>query len=172
MIRICKKSDFHTIFKIINDAAQTYKGVIPEDCWNEPYMPFEELKEEIEHGVVFWGWEHDTHLIGIMGIQDKGDVTLIRHAYVLTRLQKMGIGTKLLHHLENMAEKPILIGTWAAASWAISFYEKNGYTLTSEEEKNRLLKEYWSIPQRQVETSVVLARQTWSKGEYSTTAKD
>ena len=158
MIRICKKSDFHTIFKIINDAAQTYKGVIPEDCWNEPYMPFEELKEEIEHGVVFWGWERDTHLIGIMGIQDKGDVTLIRHAYVLTRLQKMGIGTKLLHHLENMAEKPILIGTWAAASWAISFYEKNGYTLTSEEEKNRLLKEYWSIPERQVETSVVLAR--------------
>ncbi len=172
MIRICKKSDFHTIFKIINDAAQTYKGVIPEDCWNEPYMPFEELKEEIEHGVVFWGWERDTHLIGIMGIQDKGDVTLIRHAYVLTRLQKMGIGTKLLHHLENMAEKPILIGTWAAASWAISFYEKNGYTLTSEEEKNRLLKEYWSIPERQVETSVVLARQTCNKGEYSITAKD
>ena len=145
MIRICKKSDFHTIFKIINDAAQTYKGVIPEDCWNEPYMPFEELKEEIEHGVVFWGWERDTHLIGIMGIQDKGDVTLIRHAYILTRFQKMGIGTKLLHHLENMAEKPILIGTWAAASWAISFYEKNGYTLTSEEEKNRLLKEL-SLP--------------------------
>jgi GNAT superfamily N-acetyltransferase len=172
MIRICNKLDFHTIFKIINDAAQIYKGVIPEDCWNEPYMPFEELKEEIEHGVVFWGWERDTHLIGIMGIQDKGDVTLIRHAYVLTRLQKMGIGTKLLHHLENMAEKPILIGTWAAASWAISFYEKNGYTLTSEEEKNRLLKEYWSIPERQVETSVVLASQTWNKGEYSATAKD
>ena len=172
MIRICNKLDFHTIFKIINDAAQIYKGVIPEDCWNEPYMQFEELKEEIEHGVVFWGWERDTHLIGIMGIQDKGDVTLIRHAYVLTRLQKMGIGTKLLHHLENMAEKPILIGTWAAASWAISFYEKNGYTLTSEEEKNRLLKEYWSIPERQVETSVVLASQIWNKGEYSATAKD
>jgi GNAT superfamily N-acetyltransferase len=123
-------------------------------------MPFEELKEEIENGVVFWGWERDTNLIGIMGIQDKSDVTLIRHAYVLTQHQKMGIATKLLHHFEDMAEKPIFIGTWAAASWAISFYEKNGYTLTSEEEKNRLLKKYWSIPDRQVETSVVLSRQS------------
>ena len=163
MIRECKESDFKTIFEIINDAAQAYKGVIPEDWWHEPYMPFEELGKEIEDGVVFWGLERDGQLLGVMGIQDKDDVTLIRHAYVKTQAQKMGIGTKLLQHLENLTEKPILIGTWAAASWAISFYEKNGYTLVSEEEKNFLLGKYWSIPERQVETSVVLANQTWNK---------
>ena len=161
MIRPCKESDFNTIFEIINDAAQAYKGVIPEDRWNEPYMSFEELRNEIKDGVVFWGWEHDGKLLGIMGIQHKEDVTLIRHSYVLTRAQKMGIGTKLLHFLENMTEKPVLIGTWVASHWAISFYEKNGYTLVSEEEKNRLLIKYWSIPKRQVETSVVLANHTW-----------
>jgi len=140
MIRECRESDFNTIFEIINDAAQAYKRVIPEDRWRQ--------------------------LLGVMGIQDKGDVTLIRHAYVWTRAQKTGIGTKLLQHLESMTEKPMLIGTWAAASWAISFYEKNGYTLVLEEEKNRLLRKYWSIPGRQVETSVVLANQTWSKAQH------
>jgi N-acetylglutamate synthase-like GNAT family acetyltransferase len=163
MIRECKKSDFKTISEIINDAAQAYKGVIPKDRWHEPYMPFEELKKEIEDGVIFWGLEQDGQLIGVMGIQDKGEVTLIRHAYVWTRVQKLGIGTRLLRHLESMTEKPILIGTWAAASWAISFYEKNGYILVSEEEKNLLLRKYWSIPERQVETSVVLANPTWNK---------
>ena len=157
MIRECKESDFNRIFEIINDAAQAYKGVIPADRWHEPYMPFEELMKEIENGVVFWGLVHDGQLLGVMGIQDKGDVTLIRHAYVWTRAQKLGIGTKLLHYLESLTVKPILIGTWKAASWAISFYEKNGYTLVSEEEKNYLLKKYWSIPERQVETSVVLS---------------
>ena len=165
MIRRCKESDFNTIFEIINDAAQAYKGAIPEDRWNEPYMPFEELMREIEDGVVFWGLEHDGQLLGVMGIQDKDDVTLIRHAYVRTRAQKMGIGAKLLQHLESMTENPVLIGTWAASLWAISFYEKNGYTLVSEEEKNRLLITYWSIPDRQVETSVVLANQTWFKAQ-------
>lgn len=163
MIRRCKESVFNTIFEIINDAAQAYKGVIPEDCWNEPYMPFEELMNEIEDGVVFWGLERDGQLLGVMGIQDKDDVTLIRHSYVRTQAQKMGIGAKLLQHLENMTEKPVLIGTWAASLWAISFYEKNGYTLVSEEEKNRLLRNYWSIPERQVETSVVLGNQRWCK---------
>jgi N-acetylglutamate synthase-like GNAT family acetyltransferase len=172
MIRICKNSDFQAIYEIINDAAQAYKGIIPKECWNDPYMQYEELMEEIKDGVVFWGWEDNDQPIGLMGIQEKSDVTLIRHAYVLTRFQKRGIGTKLLHRLENITNKPILIGTWAAASWAISFYEKNGYTLTSEEEKYRLLKKYWSIPDRQVETSVVLASQTRNKGEYSATAKD
>ena len=125
-------------------------------------MPPEELKKEIEDGVVFWGNENDGQLVGIMGIQDKGEVSLIRHAYVLTQAQKQGIGTKLLRYLESLTEKPILIGTWTAASWAISFYQKNGYTLVSEEEeKNRLLRKYWSIPERQVETSVVLANKTW-----------
>jgi len=163
MIRECTDSDFNTIFEIINDAAQAYKGVIPDDCWHEPYMPIEELRHEIEDGVVFWGLEHDGRLLGVMGIQDKGDVTLIRHAYVRTRAQQQGIGTRVLRHLESMTEKPILVGTWADAPWAISFYEKNGYSLVSEEQKNRLLRKYWSIPERQVETSVVLANQRQKK---------
>ena len=161
MIRKCKESDFNAVFEIINDAAQAYRGVIPQDRWHEPYMSLAELRDQIEDGIVFWGLERDGQLLGIMGIQDKGDVTLIRHAYVLSRAQKRGIGEKLLQHLQNMTEKPILIGTWAAASWAVSFYQKNGYTLVSGQEKNRLLNRYWSIPERQVETSVVLANQTW-----------
>jgi len=170
MIRQCSESDFNTIFEIINDAAQTYKGVIPEDRWNEPYMPFEELMSEIKDGVVFWGLEHNGQLLGVMGIQNKDDVTLIRHSYVRTQAQKMGIGTRLLQHLERMTEKPILIGTWADSLWAISFYQKNGFTLVSEEEKNRLLSKYWSIPKRQVETSVVLANQTWCKAQHAAPA--
>ena len=129
MIREWTESDFNTILEIINDSAQAYKGVIPGDRWHEPYMPFEELKREIENGIVFWVLEHDGKPLGIMGIQDKGDVTLIRHAYVRTRARKRGIGTRLLRHLESVTDKPVLIGTWADASWAISFYEKNGYIL-------------------------------------------
>ena len=124
-------------------------------------MSFEELRNENANGVVFWGLERHGQLLGVMGIQDKGDVTLIRHAYVLTRFQKRGIGTMLLRHLESMTGKPILIGTWSAASWAISFYEKNGYQPVSEKEKNRLLRRYWLIPERQVETSVVLGNRMW-----------
>ena len=161
MIRKCKKSDFNTILEIINDAAQAYKGIIPPDRWHEPYMSFAELRAQIDDGIVFWGLERNGQMLGVMGIQDKGDVTLIRHAYVVPRAQKRGIGKKLLQHLESMTEKPILIGTWAAASWAVSFYQKNGYSLVSEEEKNRLLRKYWSIPERQVETSVVLANPAW-----------
>ncbi|MEE4263453.1 MAG: GNAT family N-acetyltransferase [Desulfobacteraceae bacterium] len=170
MIRECTPSDWNRIFEIINDAAQAYKGVIPEDRWHEPYMPFEELKKEIECGVIFWGLEHEGQLAGVMGIQDRGEVALIRHAYVRTPSQHLGIGTRLLKHLESLTEKPILIGTWAAASWAITFYEKNGYTLVSEEEKNYLLKKFWSIPERQVETSVVLASQTWYKTRHPAAA--
>lgn len=165
MIRKCTETDFNTIFKIINEAAQAYKGVIPKDCWHEPYMPLEEVRHEIEDGVIFWGLEQDGQLLGVMGIQDRRDVTLIRHAYVWTRAQKTGIGTMLLRHLEKMTEKPILIGTWAAASWAISFYEKNGYITVSNEEKTYLLRKYWSIPERQEETSVVLADLKWRKGQ-------
>ncbi len=121
-------------------------------------MPMEELRHEIDDGVVFWGMEDSGQLLGVMGIQGRGDVVLIRHAYVRPGAQKLGIGTRLLQHLESMTEKPILIGTWAAASWAISFYEKNGYTCVSEKEKNRLLVKYWSIPTRQIETSVVLVK--------------
>ena len=161
MIRECRESDYQTIFKLINNAAQAYKGFIPEDRWNEPYMSLAELRKEIKDGIVFYGLERDGHLLGVMGIQDKIDVTLIRHAYVRRRAQKTGIGKKLLQHLEKMTDKPILIGTWAAASWAIAFYEHNGYELVSEENKNRLLRKYWTIPERQVETSVVLADSKW-----------
>ncbi|CAB1058871.1 hypothetical protein D1BOALGB6SA_3629 [Olavius sp. associated proteobacterium Delta 1] len=160
MIRQCTESDLNTIFEIINDAAIAYKGIIPGDRWHEPYMPVEEIRHEIETGVTFWGFENAGDLLGVMGIQDKGDVALIRHAYVRTRSRKQGIGQNLLLHLENLTDKPILIGTWKAASWAISFYEKNGYTLVSEAEKNRLLQKYWSIPDRQIETSVVLVNKT------------
>ena len=159
MIRQCTESEITTICDIINDAAVAYKGVIPQDRWREPYMSAEEIRHEIKDGVVFWGVEQDGGLAGVMGIQDKGEVSLIRHAYVLSRFRRQGIGEKLLHFLEGLTEKPILVGTWKAASWAVSFYQKNGYHLVSDEEKDRLLRKYWSIPQRQIETSVVLSNQ-------------
>jgi len=157
MIRRCSESDFEPIHEIINDAAQAYRGIIPPDRWHEPYMGTDELENEIGDGVVFWGAERDGSLAAVMGIQDRGEVTLIRHAYVRTRLQGQGIGTALLRRLEEMTDKPILIGTWADAAWAVSFYQKNGYALVTKREKDLLLKRYWRIPDRQVETSVVLA---------------
>ena len=157
MIRPCTDNDFEATYDIINDAAQAYKGLIPADRWHKPYMSQDQLQQEIDAGVNFWGVEENGRLIGIMGIQDKGDVTLIRHAYIRTALRNRGVGSQLLHHLEAMTDNPILIGTWAAATWAIAFYKKNGYHLVSQEEKNLLLKKYWNIPDRQVETSVVLA---------------
>jgi N-acetylglutamate synthase-like GNAT family acetyltransferase len=161
MIRNCINSDFEAIYEIINDAAQAYKGVIPDDRWHEPYMTRIQLRHEIENGVCFWGIEEEQALIGVMGVQDKGDVCLIRHAYVKTNCRNTGIGTRLLSHLESMTDKPTLIGTWADATWAIQFYMKNGYRLLSEPEKDNLLKKYWDIPERQVETSVVLADGKW-----------
>ena len=161
MIRQCNDSDFEAIYEIINDAAKAYRGVIPDDCWHEPYMNRDELSHEIRDGIIFWGAEKNCRLTGVMGIQDKGDVTLIRHAYVRTGIQKQGIGTFLLHHLEQVTEKPILIGTWTDATWAVSFYQKNGYQLVSPKEKTMLLKKYWTIPDRQIETSVVLADFNW-----------
>ena len=163
MIRPCNTADFEAIYEIVNDAAVAYKGVIPADRWHEPYMPREELQHEIDDGVRFWGYEEEGKLAGVMGIQDVQDVTLIRHAYVRTTQRRKGIGGKLLSHLLTLTERPILIGTWAAATWAIRFYEEHGFRLVSEEEKNRLLKEYWSIPERQVETSVVLVEATNAK---------
>ncbi len=163
MIRLCNDSEFDTIYKIVNDAARAYRGIIPADRWKEPYMPRGELWHEMDAGVVFWGYEEDGELIGVMGIQHVQDVTLIRHAYVRTARRNQGIGGKLLSHLRKQTERPLLIGTWAGAVWAIRFYEKHGFRLVTEEEKNRLLKKYWSIPERQVETSVVLAEQ--GKGE-------
>jgi N-acetylglutamate synthase-like GNAT family acetyltransferase len=154
-------NDFEAILAVINDAAQAYRGVIPSDRWHEPYMSADELAKEIASGVIFWIAEDDERLLGVMGIQDKEDVALVRHAYTATTLQRKGVGTKLLRHIETSAGKPILIGTWADASWAIEFYRRNGFTVVSEEDKNFLLRTYWSIPARQVETSVVLADRRW-----------
>jgi GNAT superfamily N-acetyltransferase len=161
MIRPCEDTEFDTIYEIINDAAQAYRGVIPADRWKEPYMPKEELRHALDEGIVFWGYEEDGELVGVMGIQPVQDVTLIRHAYVRTAEQNRGVGGKLLAHLRTQTDRPVLIGTWADAVWAIRFYEKHGFRLVSPEEKGRLLRKYWSIPERQVETSVVLADQTW-----------
>ena len=157
MIRSAIETDFDQIHTIINDAAIAYKGIIPADRWHEPYMTKEELREQIEDGVRFSCFLDENKIVGVMGIQDRNDVTLIRHAYVATSQRKKGIGTILLQELISDSTKPILIGTWKAAHWAISFYEKQGFYLVSEEEKNTLLRKYWDIPTRQVETSVVLA---------------
>lgn len=157
MIRKCFDSDIDAIFEIINDASVAYKGQIPEDRWKEPYMPMDELLHEIEEGVVFYCYESDGEILGVMGIQDVKDVNLIRHSYVRTRKRKGGIGTELLRFLLEKQEKPVLIGTWKDATWAIDFYLKNGFRVVSEQEKNILLRKYWNIPDRQVETSVVLS---------------
>jgi GNAT superfamily N-acetyltransferase len=157
LIRKCEENDFETVYTIINDGAQAYKRVIPADRLKEPYMDRDELRQEIDAGVEFWGYEEADELLGVMGIQHVLDVTLIRHSYVRTVRQNKGIGGKLLLHLYTMTSRPILIGTWADASWAIRFYEKHGFRVVTPEEKNRLLKKYWSIPDRQIETSVVLA---------------
>ena len=157
LIRKSVDADVPAILAIINDAAQAYRGVIPADQWHEPYMPQDHLENEISKGVVFWVAEEDGRLLGVMGIQDKGDVALVRHAYVASSAQRSGIGTRLLAHVQQHADKPILIGTWAAASWAIDFYRRNGFSVVGTEEKDRLLRTYWSIPARQIETSVVLA---------------
>jgi len=161
MIRPCEPRDFDAIYAIINDAAQAYKDVIPEDRWHDPYMPLEELRHEIAQGVRFWGYEEGGELIGVIGLQHVQDVSLIRHAYVRTAHQRRGVATSLLTHLRKLTLRPMLAGTWADAVWAIRFYEKHGFRLVSPEEKDRLLRKYWSIPERQVETSVVLADQSW-----------
>jgi len=158
MIRQCNDGDLDAIFNIINDAATAYKGIIPADRWKEPYMSIDELKHEIDDGVVFWGIEDESELAGVMGIQHVRDVTLIRHAYVRTEKRNRGLGSALLSFLRTLTTSPILIGTWANAVWAVRFYEKHGFRLVSNEEKTRLLNKYWSIPDRQVETSVVLAQ--------------
>jgi N-acetylglutamate synthase-like GNAT family acetyltransferase len=161
MIRQCDSKDFEAIYAIINDAAEAYKGIIPEDRWKEPYMDRDYLQHEIDAGVVFWGYEEDGKLLGVMGIQDVMDVTLIRHAYVRTARRNQGIGGTLLSNLRKKTIRPLLMGTWGDAVWAIRFYEKHGFKLVTPEEKTRLLQKYWSIPERQVETSVVLADQNW-----------
>jgi len=156
MIRRCDENDFEVIWQIINDGAQSYNGVIPQDLWKEPYMSRDELRKEIGDGVEFWGFEENGELHGVMGIQSVKDVTLIRHAYVRTQRQRAGVGARLLAHLRSLTGRPVLIGTWADASWAIRFYEKHGFQRVGPDEKSRLSKSYWTVPDRQMATSVVL----------------
>src|SRR6267142_6454402 len=144
MIRCCDDRDVELIWTIINDGALAYKGVIPADCWTEPYMSRNELRQEMEHGVTFWGYEESEALEGVMGVQHVQDVTLIRHAYVRTGSQNRGIGGRLLSYLRKLAQGPVLIGTWADAIWAIRFYEKHGFHVVRPEQKDRLLKQYWT----------------------------
>jgi GNAT superfamily N-acetyltransferase len=166
-VRPAQPRDVETILAVVNAAAVAYRGVIPADRWHEPYMPLVELESEIADGVVFWVMEDGGCTVGVMGIQDRGDVALVRHAYTLPAFQGKGIGTALLRHVLTLTDKPVLIGTWAAATWAIDFYRRNGFVLVSESVKSDLLRRYWSIPVRQVETSVVLADERWAGANRS-----
>jgi len=161
MIYPCNHRDFEAIYKIINEAARAYKGAIPAHCWKEPYMPKGELQDEMDRGVLFWGYKEEGALVGVMGLQNIQDVSLIRHTYVRTSRQKRGIGGKLLSTLREQTARPTLVGTWADAVWAIRFYEKHGFRLLPAETKDRLLRKYWSVPEPQIQTSVVLADPKW-----------
>src|SRR6516165_2216641 len=156
-MRLCRDDDRGAILRIVNLAAEAYRGVIPADRWHEPYMPASELDEEIAAGVGFWGYESDGELLGVMGIQAVRDVDLIRHAYVMPGRQRGGVGSALLEHLVGLSTKRLLVGTWAAAEWAIGFYRRHGFELATPEQKTALLRSYWRIPERQIATSVVLA---------------
>jgi GNAT superfamily N-acetyltransferase len=156
-VRACRDDERAAILAIVNAAALAYRGVIPEDRWHEPYMRRDELDGEIAAGICFWGFEQDGALVGVMGIQPVGDVDLIRHAYVLPGYQGQGVGRSLLGHLQGLTSRRILIGTWAAADWAIRFYQRNGFEVVDDACKAELLRAYWTIPDRQIETSVVLA---------------
>lgn len=161
MIHKLTSSDFSTILTIINDAAQAYKGLIPDDCWHEPYMSAESLKKDMDKGVEFYGYHEDGKLIGVMGLQEFPDVTLIRHAYVLTAHRNKGIGGKLLKFLLQKITKPVLIGTWKDTPWSIKFYEKHGFKVLGETDIKFLLKEYWDVSERHKQMSVVLADKKW-----------
>ena len=156
LIRLCGASDIDDIYSIVNEAAQAYRGVIPADCWHEPYMNRDELSREIDSGVEFYGYERDARLLGTMGMQQVDDATLIRHAYVRTEAQRSGIGDALLAEIVRAAKPLLMVGTWAAASWAITFYQKHGFETVSREQTKSLLGRYWKISPRQIETSVVL----------------
>jgi GNAT superfamily N-acetyltransferase len=157
-VRLLTQAEHGEALEIINAAAVAYRGVIPADCWHEPYMSEAELAEEVAAGVRMWGVSEPGRLLGVMGIQPVKDVYLIRHAYVRPELQRRGIGVQLLDHLRHLVDAPILIGTWADATWAIRFYEKHGFALVDEAEAKRLLEKYWNVPERQARTSVVLRR--------------
>ncbi len=157
LVRLCRDDEREAILRIVNLAAEAYRGVIPEDRWREPYMPASELDGEVAAGVAFWGYESEGELLGLMGIQPVRDVDLIRHAYVLPGRQRGGVGSVLLEHLIDLSTQRMLVGTWAAAEWAIRFYRRHGFELVTPEQKTELLGRYWTIPDRQIGTSVVLA---------------
>ena len=161
MIRSCEDRDLPQIWTIINDGATAYQGVIPPDRLEDPYMSLGKLRSEIAAGVLFYGYEIDGTLAGVMGIQHVQDVTLIRHAYILTAFQARGLGSRLLAHLRSLTSAPVLIGTWADAAWAIAFYRRHGFNVVDTAVKKRLLRTYWNVPDRQIETSVVLADRPW-----------
>jgi N-acetylglutamate synthase-like GNAT family acetyltransferase len=169
MIRAAQAAELGAIFRLINEAAEAYRGVIPADCFTEPYMGREELEEEIAHGVVFYVLEEDGELLGVMGSQDVSDVMLLRHAYVQPGHQRRGIGGALLSFLRAKTSSPMLVGTWADAVWAIRFYEKHGFQPVAPAEKDRLLTTYWQIPERQAEVSIVLADSAWLQQRGSIT---
>jgi GNAT superfamily N-acetyltransferase len=154
--RPCRDDERDAILAIVNAAAEAYRGVIPADRWTEPYMDAAELDREIAAGVSFWGYDEDGELVGVMGIQPVAEVVLIRHAYVRPDHQRKGIGAALLNHLPARSSERLLVGTWAAADWAIAFYRRHGFELVPAERTPELLRRYWSIPERQVETSAVL----------------
>jgi GNAT superfamily N-acetyltransferase len=155
--RACRDDERDEILAIINAAAGAYRGVIPADRWHEPYMEAAELEREIAAGVSFWGMDAGDRLVGVMGVQPVRDVDLIRHAYVRPDAQRQGVGAALLRHLREISTRPMLVGTWADADWAIGFYRRHGFDLVSPERGADLLRTYWTIPERQIETSVVLA---------------
>ena len=158
IMRPCRDDEIAEVLAIVNAAAEAYRGTIPPDRWHEPYMSDAELRRELAAGVAFWGYESDGALLGVMGIQRVDDVDLIRHAYVRPGRQRLAVGAALLEHLRALIDRPLLVGTWAAATWAIDFYRRHGFTLVPPERAAALLRRYWSIPERQIETSVVLER--------------
>jgi GNAT superfamily N-acetyltransferase len=162
-IRRCREDEHEAIFALINAAAEAYRGVIPADRWREPYMPLEQLDDEIAAGVEFWGYANGGELVGVMGIQDVGELDLIRHAYVTPEHQGRGVGGALLQHLTRSPTRPMLVGTWSAAEWAIRFYRRHGFERCSPGRSAELLRRYWNIPARQIESSVVLAKPGWLK---------
>jgi len=153
-VRDCTVSDLDQMYRIVNSAAKAYEGVIPADRYREPYMPVEELRREMKR-MTFFGWEEGEGLVGVMGLEAVKGVSLVRHAYVLPASQKRGIGARLLQHAKEVfAGERLLVGTWADAYWAVDFYKKHGFRLCPD--KDSLLKKYWNVPARQIETSVVL----------------
>jgi GNAT superfamily N-acetyltransferase len=161
MIRQCEPAELDDICAVVNDAATAYRGIIAADRWKDPYMSGEELGREMDDAVQFWGFLEGGRLLAVMGLQHVGDVALIRHAYTRTANRGAGIGTALLGHLRGQTDRPMLVGTWKAATWAIRFYQGRGFRLVSAPDKDQLLRRYWTVPDRQIEESVVLADARW-----------